>query len=359
MIPLRLRADAPGAERPFVVRLRNEGSGTPHDAILDSVEGGVLRYRADGIELGLRDAAVDEIDGDVLLVNPERRIAHRVVRARSVHNAFLVTERCDQLCVMCSQPPKRHHVDVFPLLTKAALLAPQRARITITGGEPTLFKDRLFTLLEIARRERPDIGFHVLTNGQHFVEDDADRLRDLGGDVLWGIPLYSHDAAVHDTLVGKAGAFSRLRKSFPLLARSGAQIELRTVVMRPNVDELAALAAFITTFLPFISVWAIMQLENIGYARRDWDALFFDSGQRFDAIAAAIDVAKVRGVPVRLYNFPLCSVPLDYRSFALPTISDWKRRYLAACDGCRLRAGCGGFFEWYPDDRGFARVGLS
>jgi hypothetical protein len=59
---------------------------------------------------------------------------------------------------------------------------------------------------------------------------------------------------------------------------------------------------------------------------------------------------------VSLYNFPICTVPAAYRAFAVSSISDWKRRYLATCDGCGLRDRCGGFFEWYPEGHGFSKV---
>jgi hypothetical protein len=100
-----------------------------------------------------------------------------------------------------------------------------------------------------------------------------------------------------------------------------------------------------------------MQLENIGYGRKNWDHLFFDSGASFAPVAAAIDAARARGMSVALYNFPLCTVPPAYRDLAHASISDWKRRYLEPCKGCRLRTGCGGFFAWYPEAQGFASIG--
>jgi hypothetical protein len=53
------------------------------------------------------------------------------------------------------------------------------------------------------------------------------------------------------------------------LCGAGAQIELRTVLMKRNAPGLTALARFIATTLPFIQTWAIMQLESIGYAQQN------------------------------------------------------------------------------------------
>ena len=72
---------------------------------------------------------------------------------------------------------------------------------------------------------------------QHFHEEDAAALAELpAGKVLWGIPLYASDPGLHDEIVGKQGAFASLIDSLALLARGGAAIELRTVLMTANAD---------------------------------------------------------------------------------------------------------------------------
>jgi hypothetical protein len=50
---------------------------------------------SDGEPFALVDAQAADIDGDVLLVLPARRLAQRLVRDRSRYNTLLVTERCE------------------------------------------------------------------------------------------------------------------------------------------------------------------------------------------------------------------------------------------------------------------------
>ena len=358
MIPLRLLVDPLPIDEPLITRLTRDGGGdSPFDALYRGSDGDMLEYDLCGFPLRLQALSAEELDGDVLLILPGQRSAHRLIRARSPHNTFLVTERCDQLCVMCSQPPKKHHADLFPSFRQAALLAPHGIYIGLSGGEPMLFKQEVFRFLEETLAARPDLRFHILTNGQHFEPEDEEVLRRIPKDrVLWGIPLYSADPVLHDTTVAKAGAYARLMKSFSILARAGAAVELRTVVMKTNADDLGKLARLVATRLPFISVWALMQLESIGYGRMNWDALFLDTSIVFDAVAEALDTVHARGIDAQLYNFPACTVPQGYRRHAPATISDWKRRYLQACEGCAIRDACTGFFEWYPDNRGFGRI---
>jgi His-Xaa-Ser system radical SAM maturase HxsC len=365
MIPLRFKIES-SFDQPFIVRLNDDrhffdralDRTTPFDAQLEEVAGNVAVYTTEQGSLEIYDTDPTETDSDVLFVIPARKIAHRFIRNSSTHNTFLVTERCDQLCVMCSQPPKEHHVDMFPYFEAAALLTGLGKTIGISGGEPLLYKHQLFNMLKRVLASRPDLKFHILTNGQHFREDDIETLSALPLDnILWGIPLYSPEQRVHDEVVAKPGAYAQLMESFSVLARTGVAIELRTVVMQPNAGQLPALAKFISHHLPFISVWAIMQMENIGYGRQNWNKLFFDSSIDFTPIATALNLARSCGSEARLYNFPLCTVPNPYRHLAPSTISDWKRAYPTMCNSCNQTAECSGFFEWHPHHKSFERAG--
>jgi hypothetical protein len=134
MIPL-VRPAFADAERPYVTRLRTSRSGaTGDDAILieGDQDGGIFSGRHGLVTIeGFRIA---DLDGDVVLIDPGRGRVERLLRVGSTTNTLLVTERCDQLCVMCSQPPKKTHVDRFDLLEEACRLAPDGMLIGISGG---------------------------------------------------------------------------------------------------------------------------------------------------------------------------------------------------------------------------------
>jgi His-Xaa-Ser system radical SAM maturase HxsC len=351
MIELTLPAIAE-APVPFIARLRSAAgpNSDPADALLwDEDVAGATFVGAHGL-LAIDGLPAAALEGDVVLVQPDSARVERLLRAGSPHNTLLVTERCDQLCVMCSQPPKKTHVDRFALLEQACLLAEPGIVIGISGGEPTLYKDQLLDMIERVLSQRPDLGFHVLTNAQHFDAEDVSRLRNrVFRNLIWGIPLYAREPQLHDEIVGKAGAFARLEESLAHLLMSGARVELRTVLVAPNLGGLPALAAYVATRLRFVEAWSIMQLENIGFARNRWSNLYVDHSAYFTPIAQALDHAKLHGMATNLFNFPRCTVPEPYRHLAAASISDWKRKYVDACGGCRERSQCTGFFEWHPD----------
>jgi len=359
VIQLRLPVEPVPIDEPLVVRLWESGEESgPSDAVLIDVDGSRREYDLQGFSLVLEAPEGTQLDQDVIMLVPGQASARRLIRADSNHNTLLVTEQCDQLCIMCSQPPKKHHVDLFPQLHAAASLAPRNAYIGISGGEPLLHKGPLFDMLLSLSRQRPDLKFHVLTNGQHFEAADRHVIEGIGiGRILWGIPLYAADAFLHDDIVKKEGAFDRLLESFSILFDAGASVELRTVVLEQNYQVLPALASFVGTTLPFVERWAIMQLESIGYGRMNWASSFKDTSADFFNIARCINIASARDVPVQLYNFPLCSIPPRYRDYAPATISDWKNKYESFCDVCSVRSRCGGFFTWYDHSCGFKELG--
>lgn len=357
MIRLTLPALA-DAEAPYVARLtRRLDTTDAADALLVSQDDeGATFVGRDGT-VAIDGANIDELDGDVVIVDPVAGRAERILRRSSAHNTLLVTERCDQLCIMCSQPPKKTHVDRFALLEEACLLAEPGSLIGVSGGEPTLYKEQLLGLLERVLGERPDLEFHVLTNGQFFEPDDVPRLRDRRyAGVSWGIPIYAPDPELHDRIVGKEGAFARLENTMADLMLAGARVELRTVLVSDNVGELPDLARYVVKRLRFVEAWSIMQLERIGFARNRWASLFVDHGRDFGPVGAALDVALLHGVRAQLFNFPRCTVPEPWRHLARASISDWKRRYAEACAPCAERDLCSGFFEWHPIEHAEAGV---
>lgn len=362
MTGLRVSVRGVSFDTPFLTRLRADAgqSSSPlkeRDSQFVCSDGEWSSYSHNGFEFDVKAPACT-LDNDVLLVFPGQNTGHRIIRAQSSHNTFLVTEQCDQICVMCSQPPKQHHADLFDLFYEAALLAPEHAVLGVSGGEPLLHKERLFHLIEKALCKRGDLSFHVLTNGQHFSsEDNAFLSSSLAQRILWGVPIYAHSAPLHDQIVGKSGAFERLIESFYTLSKTLARIELRTVLLQTNYPVFPQLADLISTYLPFAEYWAIMQLENIGYGKMNWRTEFHDSSVEFENVARALNIANGRGLEAYLYNFPLCTIPRPYRRYAVNSISDWKQKYLQQCVSCSQKHICGGFFQWYNSRAGFERTG--
>ena len=270
-------------------------------------------------------------------------------RHTSANNTILMTERCNSLCLMCSQPPKyRDDSDRVPLILRLLhLISPGAGLLTLSGGEPTLLGDGFFEILQAAREKLPNTGLHVLTNGRRFEDARmAARLAAIGNhDLVLGIPVYSDIAEKHDYVVQAIGAFDETVTGLYNLARVDVRLELRVVIHQQTFERLPDLAQFIARNFPFVEHVALMGLEMFGFTPVNLPVLWIDPIEYQSQLTEAVRILALSGMNVSIYNHQLCTIPRDLWPFARKSISDWKNVYLSQCEGCGVRRHCGGFFQ--------------
>lgn len=305
-----------------------------------------VAYRKDVYLLGAEHRHVRP--GDVVRIDPGRGTLHSLYRASSRFNTFLVTERCDNFCVMCSQPPRDHDDSwlLDELEQVIGLISTDGGEIGITGGEPALLGDRLLHLLGLLRDHLPRTAVHLLTNGRRLSDRDfAQALaRVRHPDLMLGIPLYSDLPEEHDYVVQAKGAFDETVRAILNLKRRGVRVEIRFVIHRETAARIEDFARFVVRNLTFVDHVAFMGLEPIGFARLNLDQLWIDPLDYQHALVQATSILDRAGMAVSIYNHQLCTLEGWLHKFARQSISDWKNRYFDECDGCMRRSECGGFF---------------
>lgn len=288
------------------------------------------------------------VPGDVVRLTENSSRVSVLYRRGSNSNTLLATERCNSLCLMCSQPPR--DVDdsylVDEMLETILLVDQDEPQLGISGGEPTLLGEDLLVVLHHARRHLPDTGLHVLSNGRRFADPAyAERIAAVRHpSLIWGIPVYSESPEIHDYIVQARGAWTETISGLFNLARVDSDIEIRVVVQRANYERLPELAYFIFRNLTFARHVAFMGIEPIGFAPANRDSLWVDPADCAGPLKEATFFLANRGMNVSLYNFPLCSLPGELWDFARKSISDWKNTYLPECEHCLVQDECCGFF---------------
>lgn len=287
-------------------------------------------------------------DGDVVAVDPNGFV-RALYRRASPHNFILVTEQCNSLCLMCSQPPKGiddsdRLAEHFRLID---LIDPATAELGITGGEPTLFRDGFLALIARCRERLPSTALHVLTNGRmFFYRRFAEKLGRIGHpDLVLGIPLYADVDTLHDYIVQAPGAFEETVLGLHHLDAPGVRVEIRVVLHALSIPRLPQLAAFIARNFPFACHVALMGLEMFGLVHKHLDELWIDPADYQHALVAASETLCDAGMNVSIYNHQLCVLDPRLLPLARKSISDWKNVYLPECNGCERMTECGGFFQ--------------
>ncbi|ARP84320.1 His-Xaa-Ser system radical SAM maturase HxsC [Bordetella genomosp. 8] len=288
-------------------------------------------------------------EGDIVRLNPESGNVSTVFRKNTPNNSILLTERCNHLCLMCSQPPK--DVDDTWLLEDAfalvRMIPTDTPNIGFTGGEPTTYGNRFIELIEITKRNLPKTSVDVLTNGRAFKSESyAAKLgRVKHPDLQLGIPIYSDDPVRHDFIVQSEGAFDETLHGVLNLKRHGVRVEIRVVIHQQSLPRLVQTCEFIVRNLLFVDHVALMGLEITGFTRANLEQLWIDPYEYRDTLSEAIGVLKAYGLSCSIYNHQLCLINDDVHDVCRQSISDWKNEFLPACDGCSKRQSCGGFFS--------------
>lgn len=288
------------------------------------------------------------VAGDVIGIAPD---GHRVTvlwKRDATHNSVLLTEQCDNYCLMCSQPPKdRDDAWLFERAKQIVSLLPPSARsLGLTGGEPTLHADALIDLLEHCRDTTPWLQLHLLSNGRRFADTEfASRYAHVGlPDIMVGIPVYAPEPGLHDFIVQADGAFEETIRGILNLASLRQSVEIRVVVQLHTVPVLADLARFVARNLPFVDQVALMGLEMTGLARPNSAEVWIDPADYQRELLEATQILATAGVVTRIYNHQLCVLDERLWPHAVRSISDWKNDYLDICQQCSVRDACGGVF---------------
>ena len=287
-------------------------------------------------------------DGDIVRVEPDGRKARVLYRRNSPSNHFLVTERCDNYCLMCSQPPR--DVDdgwvIEEILECLPLISQETKELGFTGGEPTLLGQRFLDVLAACKMILPQTGIHVLSNGRRF--SDVKFTRDWAKlehpDLMVGIPVYSDVSTIHDYVVQADGAYDQTIRGILNLKELEQRVEIRVVLHKQTFSRLPQLAEFLARNLLFVDHVALMGLEIMGFTRANLESLWIDPTEYQKELYEAVQLLDSAGMRVSIYNLPLCLLDRRLWSWAVQSISDWKNEYLPECEECSVKNKCAGFF---------------
>jgi His-Xaa-Ser system radical SAM maturase HxsC len=288
-------------------------------------------------------------DGDVVRFNPDNKSLRVLYRRSSTQNHFLITERCNHYCLMCSQPPKNVNDSwiIQEILQTIPLIDASTKEIGFTGGEPTLLGNDFLKVLHACKSYLPNTSIHILSNGRAF--SDPVFVKKYAAidhhDMMVGIPIYSDISSIHNYVVQAENAFDETIKGILNLKRLNQQVEIRVVLHKQTYERLPQLAEFIARNLIFVDHVALMGLENTGFTKANIGDLWIDPADYQKHLYEAASLLAAYRINTSIYNHQLCVLDRRLWPFARKSISDWKNEYLPQCNECKEKQNCGGFFS--------------
>jgi len=288
-------------------------------------------------------------EGDVLEIDNKNKKIRTVLSSLSNENTLLLTEQCENRCLFCSQPPNSlPDIHLYNRATMALLNYDSKDLIGITGGEPTINRDAFIGMLKVLKSLKNITPLHILSNGRNLgnitfyteVMKEAEKRS-----IIWGIPLYGHKSSLHDMIVGSKGAFNDTLNGLLNLSASMHEIELRIVIVKQNYKFLEHILDFINNSFPNIRTISLMNLEPVGWAKKNYEELYISVEEQNQYLTALISTFNIFRFDIKLLNYPLCLLNEKLRPYAVKSISDWKNYYPEECSLCIYKSECCGYFS--------------
>lgn len=206
----------------------------------------------------------------------------------------------------------------------------------VIGGEPTLRKD--IDKIALFARKAGYECVKLCTNGLKLADKNyARRLRESGFN-MFDISIHGHDARIHDKLVNRKGAFSKVMKAIENVQSLGGEVGTNQVV---NALNLKTFPEFFSLAWDEIGInyYNIIYAHYRGMMDKNKNRLKVNLTKAAKRVAEGLRIINERRMPVfsrMLVNFPPCVLP-GY----LNIIADWesdeeKGDPLLAPDGERL-----------------------
>ncbi len=287
-------------------------------------------------------------DNDVVLITTSGKIKI-LYQNNSEQNTLFFTNKCNQNCLMCSQPSTDYNdFDYFFNLNhKMIPLIPKNCKVLgITGGEPTLVGNRFYKIISQLKEELPNTLIHLLTNGKFFKNiGNVIKIKELNENLIFGIPLHSDYYQIHDYVAQSKNSFYDTVQALYNLAKFNQRIEIRIILHKESLSRLYSLSKFIYKNFPFVEHIAFMGLENIGYAHKNIDLLYVGPKDFSMKLQLSVRFLNTMGLNVSIYNIPFCFLPNNLWEFQRNSISDWKKYFFPNCERCIKMKDCSGLFQ--------------
>lgn len=183
----------------------------------------------------------------------ENGILEKVVRGAvrdrlPVGGAFDLTYRCNYRCRHCyvghltarprseaAELATKQAVDLLHAATDAGCLL-----LLLSGGEPLLRED--FVDIYVAAR-RLGLVVTVFTNASLITENHLDVFEDYPPHLV-EVSLYGACETTYERITGVTGSFRHARLGVERLLERGVRVGLKTMILRDNVNEIAAMEEF-------------------------------------------------------------------------------------------------------------------
>lgn len=270
---------------------------------------------------------------------------------------------CNEKCPFCNVPVEDYAIRTPPNdELEAAIdgfIAGGEKTLTISGGEPTLYRKKLVDLVQRARSGGMQF-IEVQTNATLIDDDYAREMREAGVTSAF-VSLLSHIPSLHDELAGLEGAFPLCLRGIDALIAHGIRVALNPVTASQTQELVPDYVTFVADRFPAITSVSLSAVQPHGRAAKHLE-LLPDYARLKEVLPEAMRRAK--DSQIEMVN-PYCGLPLcvgwteeldhcvevfeaERGGFDTPGLRNLGNKSQGEpCIRCHLRTRCGGAWHAY------------
>ncbi len=274
---------------------------------------------------------------------------------------------CNERCPFCNVPVEDYSIRTPPFETSQKELQQYldagEKTLTISGGEPTLYRKRLTSLARQAKEGGMQF-IEVQTNATLIDDSYAQELREAGVTSAF-VSLLSHIPELHDELAGMEDAFDLCLRGIDALIKHEIRVALNPVTALKTQELIPDYIDFVAKRLPGVTSISLSAVQPHGRAAQNLDLL-----PNYMGLKATVGEAQTRAAKhqIELLN-PYCGLPLcigwhgdlercvevfeaEAGGFNTPGLQNLGNKSQGTpCVRCSMRTRCGGAWHAYWDVR--------
>lgn len=180
---------------------------------------------------------------------------------------------CNLDCCFCNIPPESGSL-LHPLRSSQNDIKKKiddifkhnlSPRISISGGEPTLYPKDLINVIKIIKKRGAEMT-EIQTNAIAFADSNlATRLKSAGLDSAF-VSFHTHNSKIFDILVGKKGSYGKCIAGIKNLNATGIKITLNPVINSITYKNLPDYIKFVNRYFPEIKSISLSVVQPRGRA---------------------------------------------------------------------------------------------
>ncbi len=219
---------------------------------------------------------------------------------------FQITRRCDQRCLICSNPENDNSISFEKGIAYLDSLMSDGGYegVIITGGEPTLSEDLPEYLKHCARKGFPSV---LITNGQNLASTAfAKKLKAAGLEKVI-LSLYSCDPKIQGKLAGNPDSLSNVNKAAANLEKLGGITLSVTITMNKlNADHLSRNVEHIAKRMPSVNHVVFNNLDPLMNRAAQHPETLHRLNDIDIELTRAVDMLRSNKMTYRIERVPLC-----------------------------------------------------